>query len=461
MSTTLSVVSDNFPIQEGTLLASKTSCYEVQAFLGEGSFGRVVKCVDIVTSTQVAIKITRDKPFLAERALEEIKILKKLWTLDPDKCSLVRWNGSFFHERFICLEFELLDQSLHEYTQQRQDQPLSMAEIRPVIHQLTTALLHLDDLRILHGDLKPENIMIVDRKQQPLQVKLIDFGLARHVSDAVPGSCVQSLWYRAPEVMLGMCFAEPIDMWSLGLVAAELAVGFPLFPGLHEYDMMKFIVNTLGQPPDYQLNSALKSSCFFRFDSSFKQQTWRLKSPEEFARETGHHFTDTRCYPFTSLDVFKGVMCFRNTAKENEVQNFINLLKKMLLVDKHNRIIPLKVLEHPFFSVDQHTDSSQNKNVKNLTVDMEETRPNIVTLQPSSLKKTVCSVEPVATESMTPHQETVFTQAENVFAWLEDEEDEEAHVQSEVVVEISSESEACVHAFFKRVIEAFSSCFQW
>ncbi|XP_074484958.1 homeodomain-interacting protein kinase 1-like [Sebastes fasciatus] len=356
----LTRMSDCFPIYEGTLLAS---CYEVQAFLGEGYFGKVAKCVDIATDAKVAIKITKDKPFLAERALEEIKILRQLQTLDPDRCNLVRWNGSFFHERFICLEFELLDQNLREYTQQR-GHALSIGEIRPVIHQLTTALLHLEALKIIHADLKPENIMVVDRRQQPLHVKLIDFGLARYVSDVVPGSRVQSLCYRAPEVILGQAFMEPIDMWSLGLVAAELALGYLLFPGYHEYDQMKFIVDTLGQPPDYLMICGQKTTCFFYSQSRYNQRTWRLKSPEEFARQTGHRFRDTRHFRLSSLNALREMMPFRNEAEKKKLRNFVNLLKKMLLVDKHGRIIPLRVLEHPFFSVEQHTDSSQNMNIK-------------------------------------------------------------------------------------------------
>ncbi|XP_056229009.1 homeodomain-interacting protein kinase 1-like [Seriola aureovittata] len=186
-------MSVNVPIYEGTLLASR---YEVQAFLGEGTFGKVVKCADTVTNTKVAIKITKDDPFFTEQALEEIKILKQLQNLNPDKCHLVSWIGSFLHETLICLQFELLDLSLHDYMQQRCFQSLPMGEIRPVLHQLTTALLHLEALEIMHADLKPENVMVVDRRQRPLQVKLIDFGLAHHVYTAVPGSCVQSLWYR-------------------------------------------------------------------------------------------------------------------------------------------------------------------------------------------------------------------------------------------------------------------------
>ena len=65
-----------------------------------------------------------------------------------------------------------------------------------VFLQVTTALLHLEALEIIHSDLKPDNIMIVDRKQQPLKVKLIDFGLAHTVSDADLVKCVQALWFR-------------------------------------------------------------------------------------------------------------------------------------------------------------------------------------------------------------------------------------------------------------------------
>ncbi|KAM7393737.1 hypothetical protein PAMP_020587 [Pampus punctatissimus] len=283
MSTALSDTSDNFPICEGTLLAS---CYEVQAFLGEGSFGKVARCVDIVTNTKMAVKITKDNPYLTERALEE----------------------------------------------------------------LSTALLHLKALEIMHADLKPENIMVVDRRQEPLQVKIIDFGLALHVSNAVQGSCVQSLWYRAPEVMLGLAFMEPIDMWSLGLVAAEIALGFPLFPGNHEYDMR---------------------------------------------------------------------MCFSNKADQNELQNCVDLLKKMLLIDKNERIIPLKVLEHPFFFVEQHTHSSQNMNNINLTVDMEEAETKD-SQEPPSQETSVhgSALCDVASQSMTLHIQKISLQCSSLVSHM-------------------------------------------
>lgn len=62
--------------------------------------------------------------------------------------------------------------------------------------QLTTALLHLQSLELIHTDLKPENVMLVDRNQKSLRIKIIDFGLARHTCNAIPGSIAQTLWYR-------------------------------------------------------------------------------------------------------------------------------------------------------------------------------------------------------------------------------------------------------------------------
>ncbi len=86
------------------------------------------------------------------------------------------------------------------------------------------------------------------------------------------------------------------------------------------------------------------------------------------------------------------------------------------------------MLQHPFFSVEQHTDSSQNS--ENLISDVKEAEP-AVTQQPVTHKKNFYSVElcSAAPKTMTPHEDTVSTWPENVSAQLEDEEDEAAHVQ--------------------------------
>ncbi|KAK5866405.1 hypothetical protein PBY51_020599 [Eleginops maclovinus] len=440
--TDMSVI-DDFSIHEGTLLASS---YEVLAFLGEGCYGKVAMCIDHVTNTMKAVKINKDRPIFFQRALEEIKILQKLQALDADECGLVKWYGSFYHEKYICLEFEILDLSLYEYTLQRQHNALSIAEIRPVLRQLTTALLHLKALEIIHADLKPENIMVVNRFKHPLQVKLIDFGLARHVSEAIPGTTVQSLWYRAPEVILGMDFSEQIDMWSLGAVVAEIAAGFGLFPADHEYDALKLIVDLVGQPPDFLLNCGQKSSFYFNIEESHNQQTWRLKTPWEITAQTGHHFRGNPFFYLTSLDDLVEVIPYRTLAKREELLNFVDLLKKMLVPDKYGRIIPLKVLEHPFFAVEQDPDVSQS--METVIVEMREVEPS-VTPQPSQ------SIQSVVFKAMTPPEQTVSAHPESYSVKLEDKA---AHIEPEVIVKTTGKQSCRVRRFLKRIRNALFSC---
>uniref|UniRef100_A0A8C4ID93 Protein kinase domain-containing protein n=1 Tax=Dicentrarchus labrax TaxID=13489 RepID=A0A8C4ID93_DICLA len=255
----------------------------------EGGFGFVTKCHNLVTDEMEAIKVNKNLPSVFHQARAEIAILKRLQCLDPDTCNIVKWNGYFFDRDHICLNFELLDQSLYSYMVGRDFRGLSMAELRPILFQLATTLSHLRSMDIVHADLKPDNVMLVDSKKQPLKVKLIDFGLARPVSAVEPGVCVQTTWYRAPEVMLHLPFDEAIDVWSLGLVAAELATGSPLYPGDTDYDV------------------------------------------------------ELKC-----LDDLEHLMM--DSDHQTEQRLLVDLIKRMLELDPEQRIKPLEVLQHPFFA---------------------------------------------------------------------------------------------------------------
>uniref|UniRef100_A0A3P9BSS9 Protein kinase domain-containing protein n=1 Tax=Maylandia zebra TaxID=106582 RepID=A0A3P9BSS9_9CICH len=207
----------------------------VEAFLGEGSFGVVTRCRDTKNNKTVAVKVNKSDPEILLQAKLEIFILEQLRRLDPDRCNIVEWNGYFLDGERICLNFELLDQSLSP-----------MREIRPILNQLANALFHLGSVGIVHADLKPVNIMVVNRSESQVRVKLIDFGIACNTSAVIPGDCVGTIGYCAPEIMLGTPYDEAIDMWSLGLVAVELATGVPLYPGEDDYDVLKFIIENPG-----------------------------------------------------------------------------------------------------------------------------------------------------------------------------------------------------------------------
>jgi serine/threonine protein kinase len=68
-----------------------------------------------------------------------------------------------------------------------------------------------------------------------------------------PCSYIQSRYYRAPEVLVGLPYTTAIDMWSLGCIAVEMFVGLPVFPGVSQHDQVKLISDMLGQPPDWML----------------------------------------------------------------------------------------------------------------------------------------------------------------------------------------------------------------
>uniref|UniRef100_A0A671YFE2 Protein kinase domain-containing protein n=1 Tax=Sparus aurata TaxID=8175 RepID=A0A671YFE2_SPAAU len=276
-------------------------------FLGEGGFGVVTKCISTVTGTEVAIKVNKNRPHIFNQARREIEILKRLRGLDPDTCNIVKWNGFFFHKENICLNFELLDKSLHDYRVHRRNANLSMRELRPVIHQLATALSHLSSKQIVHADLKPENVMVVDSTQQQIRVRLIDFGLAHPRFGTDPGACVQTTWYRAPEVIIQLPFDEAIDMWSLGLTIVEMATGYPMYPGDTEYDVLRYIVETQGQPPDHMLDSGVCTKYYFQLIVS-------------------------------------------DTEDPSDKRLLLDLIKRMLELDPVQRIKPLEVLQHPFLT---------------------------------------------------------------------------------------------------------------
>jgi serine/threonine protein kinase len=94
--------------------------------------------------------------------------------------------------------------------------------------------------------LKPENILYTDSLRQ--NIKVIDFGSG--CFDYEQGFFyVQSRFYRAPEVVLGLKYNQQVDIWSLGCIIAELYGGVPLFPGLDENELLEFHILMCGNPP--------------------------------------------------------------------------------------------------------------------------------------------------------------------------------------------------------------------
>ncbi|MBW03191.1 Homeodomain-interacting protein kinase 2, partial [Eschrichtius robustus] len=187
----------DYQLVQHEVLCSMTNTYEVLEFLGRGTFGQVVKCWKRGTNEIVAIKILKNHPSYARQGQIEVSILARLSTESADDYNFVRAYECFQHKNHTCLVFEMLEQNLYDFLKQNKFSPLPLKYIRPVLQQVATALMKLKSLGLIHADLKPENIMLVDPSRQPYRVKVIDFGSASHVSKAVCSTYLQSRYYSS------------------------------------------------------------------------------------------------------------------------------------------------------------------------------------------------------------------------------------------------------------------------
>ncbi|XP_077941141.1 homeodomain-interacting protein kinase 3 isoform X1 [Gasterosteus aculeatus] len=374
----------DYQVVQHEVLCSMKNTYEVLDFLGRGTFGQVVKCWKRGTGEVVAVKILKNHPSYARQGQIEVGILARLSAENADEHNLVRAFECFQHRSHTCLVFEMLEQNLYDFLKQNKFSPLPLKVIRPVLQQVATALKKLKSMGLIHADLKPENIMLVDPVRQPYRVKVIDFGSASHVSKAVCSTYLQSRYYRAPEIILGLPFCEAIDMWSLGCVIAELFLGWPLYPGALEYDQIRYISQTQGLPGEHLLNSGTKKTRFFCKESDSPYAAWRLKSTDEHETETGMKSKEARKYIFSCLDDIAHVNLVMNLegcdllVEKADRREFVGLLKKMLLIDAEERITPAEALSHPFVTMQHLLDFPHSNHVKSCfhIMDVCWTRPS-------------------------------------------------------------------------------------
>ncbi|XP_051280170.1 homeodomain-interacting protein kinase 1 isoform X7 [Dicentrarchus labrax] len=366
----------DYQLVQHEILCSMSNSYEVLEFLGRGTFGQVAKCWKRGTNEIVAIKILKNHPSYARQGQIEVSILSRLSTENADEFNFVRSYECFQHKNHTCLVFEMLEQNLYDFLKHSKFSPLLLKCIRPILQQVATALMKLKSLGLIHADLKPENIMLVDPLRQPYRVKVIDFGSASHVSKAVCSTYLQSRYYRAPEIILGLPFCEAIDMWSLGCVIAELFLGWPLYPGASEYDQIRYISQTQGLPAEYLLSAGTKTSRFFNRGPDSSYPLWRLKTPAEHEAEMGIKSKEARKYIFNCLDDMMQVNMTNLDgtdilAEKADRREFIDLLKKMLTLDADKRITPMKTLNHPFVTMTHLLHFPHSSHVKSCFQNMD------------------------------------------------------------------------------------------
>ncbi|XP_058138594.1 dual specificity tyrosine-phosphorylation-regulated kinase 4 isoform X1 [Dasypus novemcinctus] len=235
--------------------------YEVLEMIGKGSFGQVVKCLDHKNNELVALKIIRNKKRFHHQALVELKILEALRRKDKDNMyNVVHMKDFFYFRSHLCITFELLGINLYELMKNNSFQGFSMSIVRRFTLSVLKCLQMLYVEKIIHCDLKPENIVLHQKGQ--VSVKVIDFGSSCYEHQKVY-TYIQSRFYRSPEVILGYPYNMAIDMWSLGCIMAELYTGYPLFAGENEVEQLACIMEVLGLPPARFIQMASRRQTFF------------------------------------------------------------------------------------------------------------------------------------------------------------------------------------------------------
>ncbi|KAI9203080.1 kinase-like domain-containing protein, partial [Polychytrium aggregatum] len=347
-------VNDILGVQEGQQ-------YRILETLGQGTFGQVVKCENIKTKELVAIKVIKNKLAYYNQSLVEVTILNMLNTqFDPDnKHRLVRMRDTFVFRSHLCIIFEMLSVNLFELIKQNNYRGLSIHLVRLFISQLLDSLVVLNQARIIHCDLKPESNICLSlsaiRSLEAPDIKVIDFGSACHENETIY-TYIQSRFYRAPEVLLGLPYTSSIDMWSLGCIAAELYLGLPLFPGSSEFNQLSRIVEMLGVPPTYMCEKGKSSSQFFdKIDTPTGRQHV-LKSIQTYMAENNTTEQPSKRYfnGTTLAEVINGYPLPRKgkeLEKELEARaSLLDFLEGVLNLNPLERWSPQQAKMHPFIT---------------------------------------------------------------------------------------------------------------
>ncbi|KAI8332492.1 serine/threonine-protein kinase pef1 [Chlamydoabsidia padenii] len=226
-----------------------TERYQRLEKLGEGTYATVFKGKsrlggEIVALKEIHLDAEEGAP---STAIREISLMKEL-----KHPNIVRLMDVIHTENKLILVFEFMDQDLKKYmdTNARATHgALDVTSIRQFMFQLLKGIAYCHENRVLHRDLKPQNLLINKRGA----LKLGDFGLARAFGIPVNtfSNEVVTLWYRAPDVLLGSrMYSTSIDIWSAGCIMAEMYTGRPLFPGTTNEDQLQKIFRMMGTPTE-------------------------------------------------------------------------------------------------------------------------------------------------------------------------------------------------------------------
>ncbi|KAJ3164676.1 dual specificity protein kinase kns1 [Geranomyces variabilis] len=323
-----------------------TARYKVLRLLGQGTFGKVLEVLDREQNQRVAIKVVRALQKYTDASHVEIKVLRCLEEHDPyQESHCIPLLSTFVYRNHTCMVFPLLSQSVFDYLKENQFVPFLPHQTAEIALQLTQAVVFMHGLKLIHTDLKPENVMIVDtaselipgvrrtskmrRRLLDTRVRLIDFGSSIFEKD-YHSSIVSTRHYRAPEILLGAGWSYPCDIWSLGCILVELVTGDALFQTHENIEHLAMMENVLGPVPTHLTRIPTAEKYFTKGKLLYPRADTTKQSKKNVAKTK----------PLRDII----------SPKDKYAERLLDLVSRMLKYDPTERISARDALAHPYFS---------------------------------------------------------------------------------------------------------------
>ncbi|KZV58548.1 hypothetical protein F511_12375 [Dorcoceras hygrometricum] len=325
--------------------------YEIIAAHGRGVFSTVVRAKDLKakpSDPEVAIKIIRNNETMYKAGMEELVILKKLVKADPEnKRHCVRFHSTFKYRNHLCLVFESLHMNLREVLKKfGRNIGLKLTAVRTYAKQLFIALKHLKNCSVLHCDIKPDNMLVNEAKNI---LKLCDFGNAMFAGKNEITPYLVSRFYRAPEIILGLPYDHPMDIWSVGCCLFELYTGKVLFPGATNNDMLRLHMELKGSFPKRMLRKWYDFSYVVQgafADQHFDQDLNFLATEEDPVTKK----VIRRLIVNVKPKDFGALLQGSPGEDPKMLANFKDLMEKIFVLDPDKRLSVSQALSHPFIT---------------------------------------------------------------------------------------------------------------